>query len=58
MEQERGDEPELEQLAEEETSFSLNILMIGNVIILLIIGVGVFMWRRQSAAQTNPGDEL
>jgi Mg-chelatase subunit ChlD len=58
MEQEGGDEAELEQLDEEETSFSLNILMIGNAIILLIIGVGVFMWRRQSAAQTNPGDEL
>ena len=48
----------LDELDEAERESSLNILMIGNVIILLVIGAGVFMWRRQSAAQTNPGDEL
>jgi len=32
-------------------------LAIGNGIILLLVGIGVFVWRRKSAA-TNPGDEL
>jgi hypothetical protein len=52
-------EPSLfEQLDQIEDESSLNVLMIGNVIILCVIGIGVFMWRRQAAAQTNPGDEL
>ena len=59
MEQEETEsESLLDTLSEEEQASSLNILMIGNVVILLVIGLGVFMWRRQVASQTNPGDEL
>ena len=33
-------------------------LAIGNALILLIIGLGVFFWRRKSANSTNPGEQL
>jgi len=33
-------------------------LAIGNVLILLMIGLGVFFWRRKSAGSTNPGEQL
>ena len=32
-------------------------LAIGNGIILFLVGIGVFVWRRKSAV-ANPGDEL
>ncbi len=52
------DESLMDTMGDTEQVSSLNVLMIGNIIILLVIGVGIFMWRRQAAAQTNPGDEL
>jgi uncharacterized protein (TIGR03503 family) len=33
-------------------------LAIGNGLILLLIGLGVFFWRRKSATSTNPGEQL
>jgi len=33
-------------------------LAIGNGLILLMIGLGVFFWRRKSAKSTNPGEQL
>jgi hypothetical protein len=33
-------------------------LAIGNGLILLMIGLGVFFWRRKSAMSTNPGEQL
>lgn len=33
-------------------------LAIGNGVILLLIGAGIFIWRRKKAANTNPGEQL
>ncbi|MDO7710903.1 MAG: hypothetical protein MUQ51_04695, partial [Pseudomonadota bacterium] len=33
-------------------------LAIGNGLLLLMIGLGVFFWRRKSATSTNPGEQL
>tara|TARA_R110002049_G_scaffold33854_1_gene111134 strand:- start:1228 stop:2949 length:1722 start_codon:yes stop_codon:yes gene_type:complete len=33
-------------------------LAIGNGLILLMIGLGVYFWRRKSATSTNPGEHL
>lgn len=33
-------------------------LAIGNGLILLLIGLGVFIWRRKSATSINPGEQL
>lgn len=33
-------------------------LAIGNGLILLMIGLGIYFWRRKSAASTNPGEQL
>lgn len=32
-------------------------MAVGNAIILLFVGIGVFVWRRKRAV-TNPGDDL
>lgn len=33
-------------------------LLIGNVLILVLVGVSIFLWRRKRAAYQNPGDLL
>ena len=33
-------------------------LAIGNGFILLLIGLGIYIWRRKSATSTNPGEQL
>lgn len=49
-------------LTEEEEAptgeISSSMLMVGNAILLLIVGLAFFMWRRKSAASKNPGEQL
>ena len=52
-----GLEPEMTTSQDEAVVTPAIKLAIGNAIILLLLGIGVFVWRRKSAA-TNPGDEL
>lgn len=48
-----------EELADNESGLSPAIkLAIGNTIILLLVVIGIFLWRRNSALSTNPGDKL
>ena len=45
--------------ADEDAGMSPAIkLAIGNGLILLMIGAGIFFWRRKSANSTNPGEQL
>jgi len=37
---------------------SSSMLMVGNAILLLIVGLDFFMWRRKSVASKNPGEQL
>jgi len=37
---------------------SSSMLMVGNAILLLIVGLAFFMWRRKSVASKNPGEQL
>jgi hypothetical protein len=53
------DEPTLdEEQAEEVSESSVTVLIVGNVLILVLIGLGVFMWRRQAKAMASIGDDL
>jgi len=52
-----GSDPEMTELQDEGAVTPAIKLAIGNAIILLFVGIGVFVWRRKRAA-TNPGDEL
>ena len=52
-----GLDPEMMVSDDGSTMTPANKLAIGNAIILLFVAIGVFVWRRKSAA-TNPGDEL
>ena len=47
------------ELADTESGMSPAIkLAVGNAIILLLAAIGIFLWRRNSALSTNPGDKL
>ncbi|OUR63933.1 hypothetical protein A9Q79_09280 [Methylophaga sp. 42_25_T18] len=52
-----GLDPEMPTSQDEGVVTPAIKLAIGNGIILMLVGIGVFVWRRKSAA-TNPGDEL
>ncbi len=43
---------------EQEGLSTASQLAIGNGLLLLMIGLGVFFWRRKSATSTNPGEQL
>ncbi|OUR70901.1 hypothetical protein A9Q78_11175 [Methylophaga sp. 41_12_T18] len=49
-------EIEIDESMQPEAASSVT-LIIGNFIIILLVGIGVFVWRRKSAV-ANPGDEL
>ena len=60
---EDADDELLDELGSEnagDTSEALpqSSLVIGNVIILLLIGLAIFMWKRKVASRKNPGDQL
>jgi hypothetical protein len=45
-------------VTEQEGLSPASQLAIGNGLLLLMIGLGVFFWRRKSASSTNPGEQL
>lgn len=48
-----------DESADTESGMSPAIkLAVGNAIILLLAAIGIFLWRRNSALSTNPGDKL
>lgn len=55
LEMEQGDRDE--QLADEGASSTLK-LAIGNGVILILVILAIFFWRRSRAKKTNPGDLL
>lgn len=44
--------------SEQEGLSTASQLAIGNGLLLLMIGLGVFFWRRKGATSTNPGEQL
>lgn len=48
---------DIEQDIEENMTPAIQ-LAIGNGFILLLIGLGIYIWRRKSATSTNPGEQL
>jgi len=52
-----GIEPESTVEQDENAVAPATKIAIGNAIILLFVGIGVFVWRRKRAV-TNPGDDL
>lgn len=50
-------EPERTEEQDENAVTPATKIAIGNAIILLFVGIGVFVWRRKRAV-TNPGDDL
>jgi uncharacterized protein (TIGR03503 family) len=52
-----GIEPEPTAEQDENAVTPATKIAIGNAIILLFVGIGVFVWRRKRAV-TNPGDDL
>ena len=53
--------PSLQETADKTEQAGLSPasqLAIGNGFILLMIGLGIFLWRRKSAKSTNPGEQL
>jgi uncharacterized protein (TIGR03503 family) len=50
-------EEDVEELAEEGTSSTLK-LAIGNGVIVILVILAIFLWRRSRATKTNPGDLL
>ncbi len=49
---------EEEAVGDEGRMSSTSKLVIGNMIILLLVGIGIFIWRRNTAFGKNPGDQL
>ena len=47
-----------EEEGEQVGEVSSSILMIGNGILVLLIGIAFFIWRRKSGASKNPGEQL
>ncbi len=43
---------------EQKDLSTVSLLAIGNGLILLIIGVGIYLWRRKRANSINPGEQL
>jgi uncharacterized membrane protein len=44
---------------DDETPMSSSLmLIIGNGVIILFIGLGIFLWRRSVTNSKNPGDDL
>lgn len=55
--------PSIQEASDETESTTTGLspaiqLAIGNGLILLMIGLGIFIWRRKSANRTNPGEQL
>jgi hypothetical protein len=47
-----------EERSEQAGEVSSSMLMIGNGILVLLIGIAFFIWRRKSGARKNPGEQL
>ena len=52
------DELDSENVGDKNEMLPQSSLVIGNVIILLLIGLAIFMWKRKVASRKNPGDQL
>ncbi len=49
---------QIDDVGDKSDALSTSILLIGNGILLLMVAIGFFLWRRKMAAIPNPGVEL